>query len=158
MPIPFSPDYTRETQASASNNYPVTLLQIDNAALLEPIRLVNDTRDIRSNDNDYIACAFNFANPNDSDKESPRAKIVVDNIGREFVRLFEQTHGARGSKATISVILRSNPDFIERTVIFDLNNIVITAMSLTAELGFDTLLDIPAIQPTYRPKTHPSLY
>lgn len=137
---------------------PLILIEIDHEALTQPVRVVNDMTDVTSNGNLYIAYPFKCVLPDDYENQLPKARIVIDNVGRELMYWIETTGGGQNSSCTFKQILRSNPDIIEWQITMNLYNVQVTMESVTAELGFENLFSKPAITRRYRPDTAPGLF
>jgi len=137
---------------------PLILIEIDHEALTQPVRVVNDMTDVTSNGNLYIAYPFKCVLPDDYENQLPKARIVIDNVGRELMYWIETTGGGQNSSCTFKQILRSNPDIIEWQITMNLYNVQVTMESVTAELGFENLFSKPAISRRYRPDTSPALF
>lgn len=158
MPRAYSANYKRAIQATASIEQPVLLLEIAHAGLTEPIRVVNDTQDLTGNGNLFKAMAFRATLPDEQDGSMPRAKLSVDNVGRELVGWLESSQGGTGAEVRMMQLLRSAPDVIEWEITMDLTNVQIDVMQVSGSLGFDDLLNKPAVTLTYRPDTAPGLF
>ena len=55
MPVAYSSTFKRTVNASGAAEVPRILLEINNAALLAPIRVVNDNADLTSNGHLFVA-------------------------------------------------------------------------------------------------------
>ena len=137
---------------------PLILIEINHEDLDQPVRVVNDTTDITSNGDLYIAYPFKCVLPDDYENQLPKAQIVVDNIGRDLMYWIETTGGGQDSTCTFKQILRSNPDLVEWEVTMALFNVQVTMQNIVAELGFENLFNKPAISRRYQPSTAPGLF
>lgn len=137
---------------------PMILLEIDHPDLDEPIRVVNDTQDLTSNGNLYIGFPFRCVLPDDFENQLPKARLSIDNVGRDLMYWIETTGGGQGSTATFKQILRSNPNLIEWSITMSLFNVHVTMQEISAELGFENLFGKPAITFKYRPDNSPGLF
>jgi len=137
---------------------PLILIEIDHEALTQPVRVVNDMTDVTSNGDLYVAYPFKCVLPDDYENQLPKARIVIDNVGRDLMYWIETTGGGQNSSCTFKQILRSNPDIIEWQITMNLYNVQVTMESVTAELGFENLFSKPAISRRYRPDTSPALF
>lgn len=144
--------------ATGAQEVPVLLLELNHTGLTQPVRVINDTQDLTCNGNLYIACGFTCTLPDDVEGQLPRAKLSVDNIGRELMYWIESTHGAEGTTATFKQVMRSNPNLVEWQITMNLYNITATAAEVSAELGFENLLGRPAIHVRYDPSTAAGLF
>jgi hypothetical protein len=158
MPIDYSSEYKSTIASVNAPEAPIMLMEIDHPALSNPVRVVNDTQDITSNGNLYIACAFRYVLPDDFEGQLPKAKISVDNIGGELMYWIETSNGGNGSIVTFKQIMRSRPDLIESEIEMDLQGVVATMEEVSGELGYENLLSKLAVSMAYRPENSPGLF
>jgi hypothetical protein len=137
---------------------PLLLLQINHPELPSPIRVINDTQNITSNGNLYVAFAFRFVLPSDYENQIPKARIAIDNVGKDLMQWIETSDGGAGSTVQLSTIMRSRPNQIEWTMTMSMFNIQANAREVSAELGFENLFTKPAISIQYRPETCIALF
>ena len=155
------PDFSRDTQTainSTSGELPLVLLEIDHSGLSEPIRVVGDTQDITVAGNLYVAFPFSISLPDDFDGRLPKATLTIDNVGRELTSWLESSGGGRGATCTIRLVMRSAPDVIEYEILMDLTNLSIDWQKVSGQLGYEDLLNRPAVQLQYRQDTAPGLF
>lgn len=148
----YSANARKEINKVSGSNLPVTMLEIDHVGLTVPIRIVNDREKITFEGNDYIPLSFRIALPTDLQKGLPRAKLSVDNVGKELVHWIETTHGGAGTSVRILQVLRTDPSVAEIDMTMTLKNISITAEVVSGELGFEDLLHVPAVTIKYTPE------
>ena len=96
--------------------------------------------------------------PDDYENQLPKARLAVDNIGRELMYWIETTGGGNGSTVRFMQIMRSRPDQIEWEITMSLYNVQATMQEISAELGFENLFSKPAINIQYRPTNSPGLF
>ena len=137
---------------------PLLLLEINHSELPSPIRVINDTQNITSNGNLYVAFAFRFVLPSDYENQVPKARIAIDNVGKDLMQWIETSDGGAGSTVQLSTIMRSRPNQIEWTMTMSMFNIQANAREVSAELGFENLFTKPAISIQYRPETCIALF
>lgn len=154
----YTPNYKQTVNALSAKESPLLLLQIDHPDLGAPIRVVNDTQNITSNGNLYIALAFSCSVPDDQEGQLPQAKLEVDNIGRELVQWLEVSQGGMGATATLSEVLRSVPNLIEWQITMDLTGMIVSPFKVTGTLSFLDTLNQQAVAIQYRPDTSPGLF
>jgi len=148
----------KEKTGSTSGVAPVYLLEITHAQLAQPIRVVNDNSDLTSNGNNFVAMAFRVSLPDDIERQLPRARIAIDNVGRELVQWLEASAGGKGAKVRIMQVMRDAPNVIEADYTLDLINVRQNAIEVSGELGFEDTLNLPALPVTYRPDNAPGLF
>lgn len=157
MTKPYTPHFKERTGATTGEE-PVYCLEISHPALLNPIRVVNDTVDLISQGNTFIACAFTVSLPDDFAGQMPRAQLAVDNIGRELTQWLEATNGGRGALVRMMQIMRDTPDILEMDVTLELLNTRQNMLEVSGELGFQQILDQPALTATQTPETQPNIF
>lgn len=134
------------------------LLTITGGGIVEPIRLVSDTRDHTSNGETFIGIPFEVVPPKDAAKEVPRAQLRLDNIGREFIAELEQIQPGAELTATLQCVYRATPDVIEQSFSAPLSGIRADAFSISASMGPTELLRRPAVNVRFDPITAPGLF
>lgn len=154
----YSSAYKSTLAQTSASEAPIVLLQIDHASLSSPVRVVNDTLDLTSNGNLYVAFPFRCELPDDFDGQLPRASLVIDNVGRDLMYWIEASSGGQGSTATFSQVMRSRPDLVEWSITMYLYNVVADVMHVSAELGFANFFGRPSVQITFRPDTSPGVF
>lgn len=148
----YSPEYHEVITALSPPEHPFVLLKIEHA-LATPLRLINDTQDLVSNGERYIAVRFRPVWVDDVEGQLPRATLQIDNTSGTLSRLLEQTGGMRGMKITMMQVLRSQPDVIERQIQLDVDTVSMNTDAAQFGLGFEDMLNKSAINLTYRPPT-----
>lgn len=148
----YSTAYHEVITALSPPEHPFVLLKIEHA-LAAPLRLINDTQDLVSNGERYIAISFRPVWVDDVEGQLPRATLQIDNVSGMLSRLLEQTGGMRGMKITMMEVIRSNPDVIERQIQLDVDTVSMSTEAVQFGLGFEDTLNKSAINLTYRPPT-----
>ena len=154
----YSAAYKSTLAGVSSAEAPLLLLEIDHSALASPVRVVNDTQDITSNGDIYVGLPFRCELPDDFEAQLPRARLAIDNIGRELMVWIETSQGGAGSTCRFMQVMRSRPDTIEWEITMALSNVKCTVMEVSADLGFENLFSRMACQFTYRPDTAPGIF
>lgn len=106
----------------------------------------------------YKAVAFRAALPDDKTKQMPRARLAIDNVGKELASWLELSGGGEGAQVRIMQVLRSAPAVIEWEVTLDLVNLTMNHLELAGDLGFEDLLGRSAVALNYRPEVAPGLF
>lgn len=149
----------KSTLASVSmTEVPLILLEIEHANLTQPVRVVNDTQNIVSNGETYVAVPFRCQLPDDFEGQLPKARLSIDNIGRELMFWIETSAGGAGSTCRFIQVMRSRPDLIEWEITMSLYNVKASMMEVSADLGFENLFNRQACAISYRPDVAPGLY
>lgn len=154
----YSANANKQISKVSGGELPITLLEITHSDLALPIRVVNDRADVTFETNAYTALGFDIKLPTDLQTGLPRASLSVDNVGRELVEWLEISNGGAGTSVRIIQILRSDTSTIEYDITMTLSNIVVTPATITGELGFEDLLNVPAVTILYTPITAPGLF
>jgi len=154
----YSSQYKSTLSRVSSEETPLFLLEISHASLDAPVRVVNDTQDLTSNGNLYIACPFRCVLPDDFEGQLPKARLAVDNVGRDLMYWIETSGGGAGSTVKLIQVMRSRPDTIEWSINMNLYNVQATMQEVTAELGYENLFAKPAIKKQYRPDNSPGVF
>lgn len=141
-----------------SGDAALILLEIDHSALDEPVRIVNDTQDIVSNSATYLALGFRVTLPDDYQDKVPRAKLSIDNIGRELTQWLEIAGGGEGASVRLMQVMRDAPNLIEWEITLELTNVSVDTWQVTGDLGFEDLLGKSAVPITYTPQTAPGVF
>ena len=137
---------------------PLVLLQIDHPDLAQPVRVVNDTQDLTSNGDLYVAIPFRCTLPDDFENQLPKARLSVDNVGKELMYWIETSGGGNGSLVTMAQVMRSRPDLIEWSITMSLFNVTCTMSEVSGELGYENLFARKAIALQYRPSNSSGLF
>lgn len=133
------------------------LLEIDQAALPAPIRIVNNTENVTHNGNLYTAFPFEFTLPQDSDENMPAATISVDNVDRQIVEMIRSMTGP--ATVTVTVVLASSPDVIEAgPYVMTLRDTGYDAYQVTGRLDVEDMLNEPYPADSFTPNTFPGLF
>jgi hypothetical protein len=140
------------------NESPIVLIEISNPILTNPIRIVNDHKDVVSNNKTYTSCMIDVALPEEKDKEAPNATISIDNVSRTLTRFFEQLQGGPDTKVRFMQILRSQPNVIEYNISLDLVNVKVTPYKITGTLSYDNLLNKQSVTRVYNKINSPGLF
>lgn len=154
----YSSAYKSTLAGTSAPEAPLILLEIQHSGLSVPVRVVNDTLDITSNGNLFIAAPFRCELPDDFESQLPKARLAIDNVARELMYWIEASNGAGGTTVRFMQVMRSRPDLIEWEITMSLYNVRATFAEISGELGFENLFSRPASSVTYRPETAPGLF
>ena len=158
MPRSYSAQYKSTLAKVSMEETPLILLEINHPDLDAPIRVVNDTTDITSNGNLFLAFPFNCILPDDYENRLPRARLSISNVGRDLMQWLEISDGGIGATAKFQQVMRSRPDQVEWEITMSLFNVTANNQEVSAELGFENLFAKPAISVSYRPETAKGLF
>lgn len=134
------------------------LLTISGGGLTEPARVVNDTRDVISQGELFLALPFEVTLPKQAAKETPRAQLVMDNVGRELVYQLESLTPGVELLATLQCVYRETPDVVEMEFTAPMSGIRVTPLTASASIGPGDLLRRPTTNLRFDPFTSPGLF
>lgn len=134
------------------------LLKIDHASLSAPVRLVNDTRPLTTLGDTFQALPFRVTLPNDKAREMPRARLQMDNVGRELTAELERLPPGAALMATLVVVHRSTPGVVDYQFKAPLSGVRVDMASVSAVMGPDDLMRRPATLRRFDPSTSPGLF
>lgn len=154
----FSAATNKKINAVSNDEMPLLLLEITQADLSTPVRVVNDNQDITFETNTYIGMAFRANRPDDVQNKLPRASLAIDNVGKPLAQWLESSGGGQGASCRMIQIMRSDPSTIEWEITMDLSNLSMTMLEVTGQLSFDDLLNKPGVTIVYRPSVAPGLF
>lgn len=133
------------------------LVRIDNAAFSANIRLVNDTRDWTIGADTYLGCPVRITLPQDVSKEVPRARLEIDNVGRDVTAELELLPPGESLLATIRLVHRSTPTVVDWEFTAPLSNFHTNTLSVSAVMGPDDVMRRPAVALRFDQRSAPGL-
>lgn len=134
------------------------LLTVTGGGISEPIRLVNDTRDLVSQGQTFMAVLFEVVPPKDAAKEIPRAQLRIDNVGRDLGQELEALPPGAELVARLQVVYRGTPNAVDYEFVAPLSGIKANVFSVTASMGPFSLMTRPAVAIRYDPFSAPGLF
>lgn len=153
-----STGYQRTVNSQYNPDPVLMLLEITHTDLSVPIRIVNNTEAVTSNGNSFVPLAFQITLPDDKSSGLPRARLNIDNVGRELMTWLELSNGGQGAIVRIMQIIHSDPNTLEYDVTLNLIKVKTTVLNVTADLGYDDLLSRRAVVLRYDISTSPGLF
>lgn len=158
MPNPRSAAWHRTVNATSAKESPLVLLEINHPLFPAPVRVVSDTQDLVSNGDTYVASGIRCWLPDDRAGQMPRAKLAFDNVDKAIGELLEGSGGGEGATVRVMEVLRSAPDVIEWEATLNLKSVELAGMEVVADIGYEDILNRPAVTLTYRPDVAPGLF
>lgn len=153
-----SPEATRALFAQHTDQAFWALLQFSHADWVEPFRFVNDRADHDdAGGNTWQGFPFEITLPDDRDDELGVAQLVIDNVDRQIV----QTIRSIQSPATVQVwVVRSGDidDVVAGPYEFSLNKASWNALTVSADLEHEPILNMMYPQHAFTPITVPGLF
>lgn len=154
----FSTGFHQTINSVSADEFPLILLQLDHDDLAAPIRVVNDREDFLHQGNTYQKFAFKFSFPTDPENGLPEAQLEMDNVGREVMDWVEGADWNKLTTVNIRQVRKSDPDTVEYEVTMNLNDIKANQYTVSGRLGFEELLNAPALRVKYTPQTAVGLF
>lgn len=145
----------QQAYAQEGNDF-LVLLTFDHADLAEPVRVVNNTEDIESNGQTYIAFPFQITLPTNTADSPPRARLSIDNVSQEIA----QTIRLIGTPPTITIqcVRMDDHDAVEVDLpSFILRNVKMDATTVSGELELEDITREPFPARTFSPAEFPGL-
>ena len=142
-----------------------TLLTIDHADLLEPIRVTQDpkeelstgVRGIISRGDEFVALPFEFVMPNQDGNRSSRARLKIDNISREIVAAARAISSP--ASVMVEIVMSSTPDVVEATLDgFKLRDITYDSFTVEGDLTIELFEDEPFPAGRMTPSRFPGIF
>lgn len=135
----------------------LVLCKIEHPNLPSPIYLVNNNENITSNGILYRAFPFEAVLPDDQEAREPTAEIRIDNISRE---LMDEIRSIQSPPTiTLSVVVASNPDYIEWGPMELLTRgVSYTATVITLRLSYSAFTKEPFPYRTFNPADFPGMF
>jgi hypothetical protein len=122
----------------------------------DPLRVVNNTEDIISRGNTFLACGFEIILPTDDGETMPNVKLTIPNADREII---EWIRGFPTAPALMMEIILSNElDIVERSIDWmRLVNVTYDALQITGTLAVENVLSSGFPGERYSPVRFPAL-
>lgn len=136
----------------------LVLLRLEHTSFDAPICVVNDTSDVEHGGDTYVSLPFAVTLPADKPREAPRARLEVDNVGRDITRQFELLPPGAVLMGTLTLVARDTPDTARWTFAAPVSGIQATPTTITADMGWDLLLRRGAVRLRFDPFTAPGLF
>lgn len=148
----------RALQKVTDNGGVLMLLEIAHPSFVDPMRLVNDSRNLTALTFAWLALPFAIKLPDDKAKSVPRASLQIDNVGRDFSGALESLPPGAALKATIRMVHRSTPNVVDYEFTAPLTGVKVMGPTVTANMGRDDMMRMPAVLLRFDPSTSPSIF
>lgn len=132
-------------------------LELTHPDALAPVRLVNDAEERTIAGETYLPLRMAVVWPDESEDRLPRARIEVDNVGRELTQWIETTRGLVGGRVRLIRALAST-GAVEQSVTMDVGGASVDAARVSVQLGFGLNLSDAAVAVRHTPTTSPGLF
>lgn len=141
---------------SSESDLPLILLTIDHDDIDPAIRVVNNTEDIVSGGNTFVAFPFELPLPESSEDAPPRTRLKINNVSREIgeaIRLL-----ATPPDVKIQVVRQDDFETVEMELPgYRLKNASYDALIVEGDLVREDLTGEPYPSLTYSPAEFPGL-
>ena len=133
------------------------LLTLDHADLAQPIRVVNNTENVVSRGDTYVAYPFEIALPDEDPESVARVTLRIDNVDRQIVQSLRAIQAPLS--VALEVVMASAPDTVEAGP-FNMTLVAAEydALTITGELAFEDVLNEPFPGASYIPSEYPGLF
>lgn len=153
-----SPEYMQSMFERETTIATVVLLTFEHEDFEETIRVTSDSVDTISRGETFIAYPFQLKLPSDEEDSEAKASITIDNVGRGLIAALRSISRTPPTML-IEIVKSTDWDTVEASVPgFILGNIKYDAMTITADLMFDSRFNetLPAgrFTPGFFPNVH----
>lgn len=139
-------DFLEKTQRQSDTDGILLFLTVSSPSFTDTLRLVADTRDWESNGQTFIGVPFGFKLPDDTAGQSPRAQLVMSNVGRGVSEELERLAPGEVPSCLLQIADRSDPDTIVKEYPLPMTNVTVSGATVTANLGVDYLMRGQAVR------------
>jgi hypothetical protein len=122
------------------------------------IYLCNDTRDWTIGGQTWLSLPFRLNLPSHLSNESPRSSITMDNVGRDFMALFEALPYDAEVLATMALRSRLTPAVVEYQFVAPLAGVSCNQTTVSATISLDTIMQQPAVLRRFDPTHAPGVF
>ena len=141
----------------------ITCLEITHPNVAQPVRAANDVQQRIVDGETYYPVRFQAQFADSVEGRVPRATMRMDNVGSILTQWIDASDG--GSEAQIRVFQvaasfgePSGGDSVEWETVMDVTQMRYDQESAYASLGFEPLLERPAVQQLHDPNVSPGLF
>jgi hypothetical protein len=139
-----------------SNDPFLTLVTLSHAEF-STIRLVNNTEDIVSNGNTFIAFPMRIVLPADDGEKAREITIEFDNVGLDLIDAIREVTSPIDVK--LEMILASLPDDVQYSFEeLKIQNLSYSKTRIAARLFLDSFLNTEITSERYTPTNYPGLF
>ena len=149
---------TAAAQRTSDGQGFLDLLTLTGGGIAEPMRLVNDTREVTSQGQLFQIARFEIVLPKEAAKEVPRAQLRIDNVGREIGQELEALPPGAELTARFQRAYRVTPDVIEYEFTAPLSGVRANVFTVSAVMGPTDLMRRAAVNARFDPYSAPGLF
>lgn len=152
-----SPNLLAQLFAQESNDPFLMLLTLSHPSFPAPIYLVNNSVNVTSRSNVYLAFPFTFKLPVDDGETAREVQIEFDNVGLDLVEWIRSVTDPIDVK--MELILASIPDDVQVSLEeLKIGNINYNQRRISARLYLDNFLNTELTSERYYPSNFPGLF
>lgn len=145
-----SNDLKKEMYGQVSADPFLLLVTLSHPDFSSPIRLVNNTEDVVSRGETFIAFPMKISLPEDDGESIRDASITFDNVSGELIR--EMRKITTAIDATLETVLASDPNYVQIAYSdLKLNAINYNSRTILGKLKVDSFLNVNIPSETYTP-------
>lgn len=120
----FDNEFKINVNKNSANEKIISLLIVRHPSLTSPIRLVNDSKSIVFEGEEYVPFPMRIKLNNQVENELPSAKITIPNVAKQITKAIDATGGARNGE--IEVILTRRSSLVrDYSIFFKINSVLI---------------------------------
>lgn len=139
-----------EMYKQESNDPLLLLVKLEHVDFDAPIYLVDNTEDIVSRGNTYLAFPMRIILPENDGESVRETSITFDNVSRELIK--EMRKITTAITMTIETVLASDPDYVQISYAdMKLKTITYNDKTITGKILFDSFLNVTLPSETYTP-------
>lgn len=136
----------------------LVLLKLVHPSWVAPVTIVNDTRDVEHAGLTYVSLPFAVTLPNDKVKEAPRARLEVDNVGRDITAQLELIGSNAVLMGTLILIARDTPETARWTFTAPVSGLQANVTTISGDMGWDQLMRRSVVRKRFDQFTVPGLF
>jgi hypothetical protein len=131
-------------------------LTISHPDINPAIRVVNNTEDVTSRGETFVAFPFDLTLPDQREDAPPRARIVIDNVSREISQSVRSITSA--PSVTLEIIRAAAPDTVEASwPFFSLRNVKWDINQISGDLTVEDFTSEPYPAGIFSPASFPGV-
>lgn len=150
--------FTTRRQRVTDTSGILLFLEIAADSFTGPMYVVNDTQDWVSQGVKYVGIPFGFKLPDDVSGQTPRAQLVMANVGTGFADELERLAPNEPVMARMHISDRASPDTHAQTLFLPLTHVSVSGATATAQCGADFMDRQQAVRLRANPYTLPGIF
>ncbi len=147
-----------QLQSTSDGQGFLELLIIEHATWASPVRIVNDSRDWIIGGNTFVGLPVRIKLPSNTQGENPRARLQMDNVGRDLTSALEALPVGSTLLATLQLVSRATPTVVDYEFVAQLSGISVTPTVVSCTMGPDDTMRQSAVRVRFDPQNAPGLF